>query len=200
MSEKNYPKGVLMSGNYTEDDLREAIEAAVSQALAPFQEEAALETLSQAFEDVKAPLVAQIASLQNEVDTATLRADTAEANYNALVALLEDAKAAEEAAAELTARREARREAVKDLAFTAEYVEERLDRWVALSDDDFAELLDGWKAVATKKEEKVVTDETTIPATTAMKASREEDNKGDRFASIREISRLGLQGVNIRSL
>lgn len=189
-----------MSGNYTEDDLKEAIEAAVSQALAPFQEEAALETLSQAFEDVKAPLVAQIASLQNEVDTATLRADTAEANYGALVALLEDAKSAEEAAIALTARREARREAVKDLAFTAEYVEERLDRWVALSDDDFAELLDGWKAVATKKEEKIVTDETTIPATTAMKASREEDNKGDRFANIREVSRLGLQGVNIHSL
>jgi len=189
-----------MSGTYTEDDLKEAIEAAVSQALAPFQEEAALEALAIAFEDVKAPLVAQVETLQNELDTVTLRAETAEGNYNALVTMLEEAQAAQDAAAELAARRDARREAVKDLAFTAEYVEERLDRWVALSDEDFSELLDGWKAVTSaKKEETVSTETTSVPATTAMKASR-EDKDVDRFANMRELSRLGLQGVDIRTL
>ncbi len=188
-----------MSGNYTEDDLKIAIEEAVSQALAPFQEEAALETLAIAFEDVKAPLVAQIETLQNTIDTVTLRAETAEANYSALVTMLEEAQAAQDRAVEEAARREARREAVKDL-FTAEFVEERLDRWVALSDDDFATLLDGWKAVASKKEEKVENTDSTIPATTAMKASREDDNKNIAKNERRELAEFGLRGGDIRNL
>lgn len=189
-----------MSGTYTEDDLKEAIEAAVAQALAPFQEEAALDNLAAAFEDVKAPLVAQVETLQNELDTVTLRAETAEATYNALVKMLEEAKAVEDAAAELAARREVRKEAVKDLAFTAEYVQERLDRWVALSDEAFAELLDGWKAVASKKKDEVATTDATIPATTAMKASREETKGEDKFSTMRELARGGRLGTDIRTL
>ena len=189
-----------MSGNYTEEDLKEAVDAAVAKALAPFQEEAALETLAKAFDDTKAPLVAQINTLQNDIDTATLRAETAEAELAALIKMLEDAKAAEEAALEVATRRDARKEAVKELTFTAEYVEERLDRWAAMGDEDFAELLDGWKAVASKKVEDSTDDSTKIPASTAMKASREDNKNVDKFANVREVSRLGLRGVDIRTL
>ena len=115
--------------------------------------------------------------------------------------MLEDAKAAETAAAELAAKRDARREAVKDFAFTTEYVEERLDRWVALSDEGFAELLDGWKAVASKKEDKVDdSTSTSVPVATAMKASRDDSTNVDSMSGIRELGRLKLAGVDVRSL
>jgi len=185
---------------YTENDLKEAVEAAVAEALAPFREEAALDTLAKAFEDAKAPLAEQVKTLQDELDSTTLRAAKAEADYAELVTMLEAAKAEAEEAAAIAERRDARREAVKDLPFEAAHVEANLDRWAAKSDEDFEELLDGWKAVMAKKEDVVVVETATIPATTAMKASR-EDNKGvDRFADMREVSRMALSGRNIRSL
>lgn len=191
-----------MSGNYTEDELNEAIAKAVDLALAPFQEEAALDNLSKAFDDVKAPLVAKIEELQNTVDTATLRADTAESNYNALVTMLEEAQATQDAAAEAASRREARREAVKDLAFTPEFVEERLDRWVALSDEAFESLLEGWKAVASTAtvDDKNTSDDGTIPASTAMTAARVDNNKGTARSERQELASLQLRGGDIRNL
>lgn len=195
------PEGGDMSGTYTEEDLTVAIEAAVAKALAPFQEEAALESLAIAFEDAKAPLVAEIDSLKAELDSVVLRANKAEADYTALVTLLEEAQAAADRAAEIAARREARREAVKELSFSEDYVEANLDRWAAKSDEDFAELLDGWEAVTSAKKEEAPAPAATesIPTTTAMKASRDDKNV-DPMANVREIQRMGLRGINIRSL
>lgn len=188
-----------MSGTYTESDLEAAVAAAVEEALAPFQEEAALEALAKAFADAETPLKERIAELELALDTATLRAEKAEGDYTSLVAYLDELKAQADAEAALVALRESRRDAVKDLGFSEDYIEARLDKWVALDEDSFSELLDGWKAVASKKvETESTTDTASIPATTAMKASREDD--GDRFAAIREVSRLGLRGVNIRTL
>lgn len=191
-----------MSGNYTESDLEAAVAAAVEEALAPFQEEAALETLAKAFAEVETPLKERIAELELALDTATLRAEKVEADYNGLVSYLDELKAQADAEAAMVALRDARRDAVKDLGFSEDYVETRLDKWVALDEDSFAELLDGWKAVASKKVEEtesvVETDAASIPAT-AMKASRQDD-AGDRFATMREISRLRFAGNDIRTL
>lgn len=188
---------------YTESDLKEAVEAAVevavAEALAPYREEAALDNLAKAFEDAKAPLVEQVKTLQDELDSTTLRAAKAESEYTALVTMLETAKAEQDEAAAIAERRDARREAVKELAFTDDYVEANLDRWAAKSDEDFAELLDGWKAVVSKKDDGSE-GASSIPATTAMKASREDNKIVDRFADMREVSRMGLYGTDIRTL
>jgi hypothetical protein len=199
VSIKNNPEGGDMSGTYTESDLEAAITAAVEEALAPFQEEAALEALAKAFADAETPLKERIAELELALDTATLRAEKAEGDHTALVSYLEELKAQADAEAALVALRDSRREAVKDLGFNDDYIAERLDKWVALDEESFSELLDGWKAVASKKvETESTTDTASVPTTTAMKASREDGV--DKFAAIREVSRLGLRGVDIRTL
>lgn len=196
-TESNDLEGGEMSSTYTEDEMKAALEEAIAKALAPYQEEAALEAIAKAIEDAKAPLVTQVAELQNAVDTATLRAETAEQALEAKNAEIEAAEKAAEEAATLATRREERKDAVKEFAFKDEFITERLDRWVAMSDEDFSALLDDWKAVSAKKEEKKVTP-TQLPTATALKATSEDD--GDKYAARREVSRLGLRGTDIRTL
>lgn len=187
-----------MSGTYTEDELKSAVEEAVAKALAPFQEEAALEALQKAVDEAVATALADMEQVQNALDTATLRAEKAEKDLDEIKSWLdeEEAKAAAEAA--LTAKKSERLEAVKDLGFKQEWIEERLDRWTAMDDESFAELVDVFKAATAGKEGKDVTP-TAIPDATAMTAGSEGDRKGgDKFATMREVSRLGLMGVDIR--
>lgn len=195
----NPEQGGDMSGTtYTEEDLKAAVEEAVAEALAPFQESANLEALQAAIDEAIAPIQAQVEELQNQLDTATLRAEKAEKDYADLVALLEAAKAEEEAKAALEARKAERLEAVKDLGFSEDWVNERLDRWTAMADEVFQELLDTWKAAIASKNESGSS--TSIPDATAMTAGNEADRGGDKFATFREVSRLGLSGVDVRRL
>lgn len=190
-------EGGEMSGNtYTDDEVKEAIEAAVAKALAPFQEEAALEAIAKAIEEAKTPLETRVTELQNQIDTATLRAESAEKDLEDLKAEIAAEKLKAEEAALAESRRGERKDAVKEFAFKEEWIDERLDRWVAMSDDDFSALLDEFKAIATKPSKG--TAPTELPKATALKASSED--AGDRNSIRREVSRLGLSGNDIRTL
>lgn len=181
---------------YTQEELEEAVEAAVTKALSPFQEEVALDTLSKAFEDAKAPLVAEVSELQGKLDAETLRADNAEKSFNDLVQLLEDAEAEATASAALASLREIRKEALKDFNFKPEHVEARLDRWAAMSDEDFDDFVATLKLVPTAKASELPADDKKL--VTVFKASR--DDLEEPGTGLRELGRLRLSGNDIRSI
>jgi small-conductance mechanosensitive channel len=187
----------MSSRTYTEDELKEAI----ALALAPLQAELEKVQASEEAQAVAAmiaeavsPKDAEIADLQKALDTATYRADTAEKQYDELVAFLDSERQAAEEAAELAARREARLAAVKESAsFSDEYVEGAIDRWTAMADEDFNALLDDWKAVTAAKSESKSEDVQTLPTATAMQASRDETDAGSVRRELLKLTRVGVK-------
>lgn len=201
-------EGGDMSKTYTEDEVK----AAVEEALAPVQAELDAIRASEAEEAVAAKVAeavaakdAEISELHGTIDTLTLRAEKAEADYDSVISWLEaETKAAEEAAA-LAARRDERLAAVKEVAsFAEDYIEANVDRWVALDDAAFASLVEDWKAIAAARpviatEGKDETDEVEVPVATAIEASRANEG-GDKWGDVREVLRMPLRGVDLKTL
>lgn len=193
-----------MSKEYTEDELK----AAVAEALAAFEaeksamaqakaDEAAKE---QAHADALAQKDADAALLQGALDTATVRAEALQKNYDDLVAFLEGEVAADVAKAELETRKAARIAAIKEVAnFSDEKIAEAIDRWVAMSDEDFEALLEVGKAVKPQGAATTATGETKpiIPAT-AMTATRDEAT--NTTSLYREIMASHLSGNRVHTV
>jgi hypothetical protein len=203
-------EGGDMSKTYTEDEVR----AAVEEALAPVQAELDTIRASEAEEAVATKVAeavaakdAEISELHGTIDTLTLRAEKAEADYDAVIAWLDSEKTAAEEAAALAARKEERLAAVKEVAsFAEDYIEANADRWVALDDTAFASLLDDWKAVAEASKSVAKADEDAegddladAPVATAMKASRDNEG-GDKWSDFREVFRMPLMGTDLTTL
>lgn len=198
----NSAKGGDMS-TYTEDELQAAIAAAVK----PVQDELASFKASQEAEEVEARIAEAKAEaeeakaeVEKQLDTVTLERDEAvKAKTELEEYLAEEAKKVEEAAA-FAAKRDERVAQVKEVAsFSDEHIEASADRWTAMADEDFAGLLEDWKAVAAKKEESGTT--TTIPAATAMTATRDDGGSAPSVADVRrEVMGLRSQGVDTRTI
>ena len=199
----NSAKGGDMS-TYTEDELQAAIAAAVtpvSEELASFKASQEAEEVEARIAQAKAEAETAKAEVEAQLDTVTLERDEAVKAKTELEGYLaEEAKKVEEAA-EFAAKRDERVAQVKEVAsFSDEHVEASADRWTAMADEDFAGLLEDWKAVAAKKVEGGTT--TVIPAATAMTATRDEGGSeaADAATVRREVMGLRAQGVDTRTL
>lgn len=187
---------------YTEDELQAAIEAAVK----PVREELDSFKASQEAEEVEAR-IAQAkaeadeakAEVEKQLDTVTLERDEAvKAKTELEEYLADEAKKAEEAA-EFAAKRDERVAQVKEVAsFDDEYVNTHADRWTAMADEDFAGLLEDWKVVKATKDEGGSS--TTIPAATAMTATRDGDSAPSLADVRREVMGLRNRGTDPRTL
>lgn len=197
--------GDMSNLTYTEDEVKEAVEAAVT----PLKEQLSTYHASEQAEAVEARINeavsekdAEISELQKALDSATLRADTSEQAYDSLVAYLEGVSAEEAAEAERAARKDARLAAVKEVAsFREEYLNGNIDRWTAMDDESFDALLVDWKAVATAaghKEEIGEVTEATIPASTAMDSTRNESDS--KASGVREVMRASLRGIDLKTI
>ena len=164
---------------YTEDEFT----AAVHEAVAPLQAEAeATVAALQAeldelkTEAAKSEVEGQIAEVQAELDKAEIRVAEAERAYADLVSYLEAEVAAAEQAALVEARREARRTAVKEASLLGdEYIDSKLDRWVAMDDESFEAMLEDWKTVSSSSRETVKEASADLPLETAMSTVRDID-------------------------
>lgn len=147
--------------------------------------------------EAKAAAEAEVADLQSKLDTAVLEAQAAKDEKEALLAYFEQLKTEEEQAAVLAALKEERISKVKEVAsFPEEHIAARADAWAALDEETFDALLADWKAVASKTA--AAEGETTVPADTAMQASRETNQSKD--GSLRDVMRLRFQGVDTRTV
>lgn len=136
---------------------------------------------------------AQVSDLQTQLDTAVLEVQAAKDEKEAVVAYFDQMAAEAETLAAIEALREERIAKVKEVAsFPEEHIAARADAWAALDEEAFEALLADWKAVAGKG------DGATVPAATAMQASR--DTNLTQGGSLREVLGFRFQGIDTRSV
>lgn len=150
-----------MADTLTEDEVKAQIDKAVADALGPAQARIkeledklnaseADDAVTQAVTEATTPLNDKVTELTAALDAAELARGAAETERTALVDWL-SAEAEMVAAAE---RRTARIQAVKDIGLwpedtfdeTKQANKDRIDKWAAKSDEDFEDLVEGWKA------------------------------------------------------
>ena len=199
----SYGGGDTMTKTYTEDELTTAVAAAV----APIKEasEAKVAELESELEDLRAAkadeeTASEIDSLKAELEKAELRANEAEARIKEITDYLAEQAELEEVASYLEAVKAERLEVIKGFNFAEERVEANLDRWVAMSDDDFAALVEDYTAIveaskaSIESNEEIIEDE--IPSETAMSHTRTEDtaskDTSSAFAAVLGARRAGI--------
>lgn len=184
-------EGGDMSKTYTEDEL-----AAAMEELASFKASQDAEEVEARIAEAVGAVEAAKAEVESQLDVVTAERDAAKSEFDALVELLEEAKRAEEVAAEMAAKREERVAQVKEVAsFTDEYIAERADKWTAMDDEAFETLVEAIKATKDAKEVKP-SGSATIPASTAMTATRDE---GAGSVSVKE-TRAAVMSMNRRGI
>jgi len=184
--------------NYTEEELRAAVEAAVGdlrteldalKASAAEQETAAQTEVRLA--EAKAPLEAKVIELQTALDAAVLEAAAEKTRADAFEA--EKVAAAE--AATLEARKDERLARVKEVAnFPADYLTANSERFVAMSDEDFEARLEEYRQIAAK-----ATGTDGLPATSALLATREGGSPKSGSA-VSDLFAMRRAGVDPRTL
>lgn len=183
---------------YTEDELT----SAVKEALAPVQAE--LDTLRNSLAEgeveerisaARAEVEAQVTELQASLDAAEIRATEAERSRDEIVAWLDAEAAAIAEAAELEARKADRKATVSEAGlFSDTHIEANLDRWVAMDDETFAQLVEGWKELSVAARQTEVP--AGLPAETAM--STRTTNKGS--SAVAEVHEALRNGFDPRAL
>jgi hypothetical protein len=163
---------------YTEDELREKVDAAVAAATEKLSRELNEIKGAQTASAIEAAVAeatdaakAEKAELESKLDAAVLETRAATERYDGLVAFLDEEKAKEERAAELAALRDTRVKQVAEVAsFTEEELAQRADRWAEMAAEDFERVLDDFRAITAKS-----AGSTTVPTVTAMTAAADGD-------------------------
>jgi TolA-binding protein len=187
---------------YTEDELTSAVSEAVAPLLAELtalKEERSQDEVEARIAQAKAEAEAQVTEIKNQLDAAELRASEAQKAFEDLVALLTAEEAAREEAARVEQIRESRKAEIKAVAgaFTDEQIEEKLDRWVAMDDDAFAELVESLKLVSSAAATANTGLPASVPAETAMSHTR--TNQGTT-SSVGDLFDLLKNRVDPRTL
>lgn len=183
-------------GSMPESFTREEVETAVAAATADLQKR--LDELGaqvrdtevgRAVADAVAARETEVSDLQAKLDAAEAARTAAENKLTETEQFWADAIATAEEAAQVAARREGRvAEAKKAGVLSDAYVDENADRFAAMTDEDFRNRLDEWKAIAAATAGKTSTD---IPAHTALQAVRDtsEDQPKSALAYIGALRR-----------
>lgn len=187
---------------YSDEELASRVEAAVEAAKKPLEDRIAeLETevqtteVEQAKAALRASFEPQIAELQTRLDEAVLEAANAATQRDAIVTWLEAESVAAEERETMVARRQDRLSKIREVAnFPEGYLEANIDRFAAMSDEDFAAACDSWSQLSAVKPD-------TIPEKTALHAARDgattipsssSSAVKELFAMRREHGRLDL--------
>lgn len=199
--------GEPVSKTYSEEEVKALVKNAVDEATAPLEAQLAEVETSKAQEEFDAKIATleaehaqAIDTLKAELDTAKVEAGANEQKFNDVIAYLESEKAAADEAAAIEARKEERLAAVKEVAsFDEAYLEENIDRWASLSEEDFGALTASWDAV--KATVKPVGGEelpSGLPAESAMHNGGGESGKA--VPAYKEIIGLRSRGIDARTL
>lgn len=187
---------------YTEDDFTQAVQAAV----APIQAaaEAKVSDLQKQVDDLtnekaKGEIDSQIDEVQKSLDAAVLSKQALEEELANVKAYLEAEKVAADEAAAIEARRSDRTEKIDEIPFPEGYLSEaRIEKVLALSDEDFEAQLEDWKALVPAKAELAESDaDKKVLTETAM---NNEQASGKSELSVADILGVRQHGIDIRDL
>ena len=164
-----------MEKNYTQAEL----EAAVAAAVTPLAAE--LDTIKNSAEvaeqeakitQIQEEADQKVAEAEARVDTATVEANTAKTELAEKIAYLEKVKQDTEDAAAREALKTERTEAAAKANFPEDRIAERIDSWVAMSDEDWASTLEDWKAIPSAPAEQANEETLNAPLETAVENTR----------------------------
>lgn len=202
----DHPEGGSVPETYTEEQLANAITKAVAEATAPLQAKVTeLENSQQksemdaAVESAKAEAQAAIDDLQTKLDAAVIDATAAKEAKEQIEQFWANAVAEAEEATVREARREERLAKLKDEAhFPEEFLKENEERFVAMSDEEFAARLEEYK---TQYAALAGSGGNYIPETTALHASRTTTTTkpGSALREVLDLRRAGIDPRAVRS-
>lgn len=193
---------------YTEDELT----TAVKEAIAPVREAADTEiaALQSELDDLRAAKAnedaeSEAAEMQANLDRAEARAAEAESRVEEIMTWLDSERELTEIAEYLDAVKSDRVTAVKGISsLSDEQIESKIDRWAAMSDEDFAGLLEDLEAISTaskasleSESEESESDPSKAISSTAMSHTR-SDTAAPSSAAIWNAARRGQ--VDVRRL
>jgi chromosome segregation ATPase len=136
------PEGGDMSNQTHTDEDFEAVKSELEELKAS-QEQAAIEAR---IDELKSEHETALADLQAQLDTAQASLDAKTAQYDELVAFLQEEADRAEAEKQMEARRGEVAERVSEIFSDEEYIAANLDRWVAMSDEALEQNLSDAKA------------------------------------------------------
>lgn len=184
---------------YTEEDLK----AAVALATQPLAAKIAELEAKDAEAEIETKVAEAVAPVKEELDQAKKDLDVATAAVEAAKSELEDVKTylaaeAEAAkAAEEVAERKAQRIEEAKAFYKAEYVEAQADRWAAMSDEEFAGLIEDLKAAGVKSGKP---EDDKLPEETKLSAGRETASSDDAKTNLGAIHELRRAGIDARRI
>jgi hypothetical protein len=197
----NDPGGSSMA-DFTQEQLDAAVAKAVAEATAPLQEKlaeltnaSALEALEAAMAEAIAPFETAKTDLQSKLDIAEAAKTAAETTLSETLAFLKAEDEAKAAAEALTKVKDERLTELKAAQVVDDkYADDNIDRFAAMSAEDWELTLSSLKAVRG--------DRKPIPTTTAFKASREGDEGagGAGKSNLRLIGQMKREGVDVRNV
>lgn len=200
----SHPRGGDMDKTYTEEDLQAAVAAAVKPLQAQFDElkaQADADAVTTQIADLETAHAAAIAELQQKLDESVIAATAATEDRDKFVAWLEGEKTAAEEAALRTARTDERVSKIKEVAnFSDEFVAENTERWVAMADEDFDVVVEGYKAAiaAATKSGKPETKE--VDLSTGMSGERDTASAKNGMSNVRSVLNMRRQGIDPRTV
>lgn len=184
---------------FTQEDMDAAVANAVTplkDTIADLQKKMEAEAAADAHASEKAELEAKINEFQVQLDKAVLDATSAKTEYDNLVAFLNETIAAAEAEEAQKAKKAGRVQKMKTYAFSDEQVEERADRWAAMSDEEFDTYVSDLEALGAKAVAEAEDAQTTLPTATAMTAAAEVKNHGDKSSAMRSVLSMSRRGID----
>jgi hypothetical protein len=193
---------------YTDEEMKAATDAAVVKATSALQAKVAELEKAAETSQTEAQIAAARTELQAQLDEATAKLDAAvleaqgeKAKREEIETWLSEEAAKAEQAKLITARRDDRLTRVKEVAsFPDDYLEKNVDRFAAMSDEDFAARLEEWREIAAKAGTPVGGGG--IPSQTSLTASRDGSGRSSStgMAEVREVMGLRNQGIDPRVL
>lgn len=188
------PEGGNVDKTYSESELNAAVESALAPVLAELEAlkaGAAADEVEQRIAAAQADADAKIADLQAQLDSAAVREGELRRELEDTVAYLTgEAEALAEAAA-LELRKGERLSVVRESAqFTDEYLDSNIDRWAALSDEDFASLVEDWKSAVASVSSRE--DSGSKSVSTAMNHVRSQSDGSSAVNKLNDLVRSGF--------
>lgn len=192
-AEINHQGGGFMQ-TYTDEEVQALLQkiTELESEVAEFRLAADRDQFEIEIQKVKQEAEEELASVKVQLDNLVLENANLKQEKADILIWLEAEVEAKAQEALLRERKEARLAVIEEVAsFPEEYVQQNLERWVALDEGDFEALVADWKAIGNKS----VDDE--LPSVTAMTAT---SSSGSSRSAVKEVLRFRYEGVDPRSL
>lgn len=187
--------------NFTQDEVDAAVEAAVAPVQAELDNINKFLAESQVDDRVAEAMAAgdeRVAEVQAELDKAVAAKGAAEKQLEETLQFFAELQELAELNELYEARKSERKAHIAEAAsFSDEYIEQNIDRWAALIDEDFEATVADWKAIPSKAE--VTDDKDESLRSTAMQNVR-PSGATSASSDLEDVLAAGKHGFNIKRL